>query len=166
MRKRKERMRKGHPQVGGAPADSVQTPSTLPTRSINAEGDKRLRQRCAWKLRRSRSRTQAGSLLHSPLRGLRRGRGARSLGRNVSAAFCRPSEFTPSARRLPRSGATVTPFRRVWDSVWGVPGGRNGSDRPGSPDFQDISACFTTNFGLKRKLTDDFASATAPFSCP
>ena len=36
----------------------------------------------------------------------------KSWGQGVSAAFCRPSEFTPSERRSRRSGATASPFRR------------------------------------------------------
>ena len=70
------------------------------------------------------------------------------------------------AQRHHRSGATATPSRRVWAPVWSVPGGRNGADRPGSADFQEISACFTTDFGWKSKLTDIFAPAGDPFSCP
>ena len=89
-----------------------------------------------------------------PYQGL--GRGARSLGRNVREAFYRPSEFrlcVAIGETGCRSGATASPFRRNRDPVparlapvWGGPGGRNGADRPESPDFQEISACFTTDF--------------------
>ena len=40
------------------------------------------------------------------------GRGARSLGRGVSAAFCRPSEFAFCARGRPGRAGTAMPLRR------------------------------------------------------
>ena len=61
-------------------------------------------------------------------------------------AFCCSSEFVSPRRAGRHFKETATPFRRVGAPVWSVPGGRNGVDRPRSPGFQEISACFTTCF--------------------
>ena len=64
--------------------------------------------------------------------------------RLIALAFRRNGHPVP-ARRHRRSGATATPFRRVWVPVWSVPGGRNGGSRTGRPGFQPLSTYFTTD---------------------
>ena len=85
--------------------------------------------------------------------------------RLIAHPFRRDRHPVP-AQRHHRSGATATPFRRVWAPVWSVPGGRNEGGRTGRPGFQPLSAYFMIDFNRKCKLTGAFAPATTPFSCP
>ena len=99
----------------------------------------------------------------------------------ATASPFRRDGITVPAQRHHRSGATASPFRRNGVTVpaqrhprsgafgppsGAFPAGETGRPPASHPGFQPISAYFMIDFNRKSKLTDNFASAGDPFSCP